>query len=118
VRDGRPGEVFPLIEEGLRLAEETSDPRAERALVRVRARALRESGEGLQRGGEGEGQAARRAVSCCAPAAAAATHACARVVRMPPPPPVMCCHCLYPGRSSHQPRCTPCSSRCVPCPHR
>ncbi|KAL4427602.1 hypothetical protein ABPG75_001691 [Micractinium tetrahymenae] len=45
VRDGRPGEVFPLLEQGLQLAAETSDLRAERALIRVRARALRESGD-------------------------------------------------------------------------
>ncbi|EFN54585.1 hypothetical protein CHLNCDRAFT_135416 [Chlorella variabilis] len=45
VQAGRPGEVFPLIEQGLQLAAETADVRAERALVRVRARALRDAGK-------------------------------------------------------------------------
>lgn len=45
VRDGRQGEVFPLLEQGLQLAAETADQRAERALIRVRARALRETGD-------------------------------------------------------------------------
>ncbi|PSC68955.1 FLUORESCENT IN BLUE chloroplastic-like isoform X3 [Micractinium conductrix] len=44
VRDGRPAECFELLEQGLKLAAETADVRAERALTRVRARALRESG--------------------------------------------------------------------------
>ncbi|KAL4419602.1 hypothetical protein ABPG77_001656 [Micractinium sp. CCAP 211/92] len=45
VRDGRQSEVFPLLEQGLQLAAETADLRAERALIRVRARALRELGD-------------------------------------------------------------------------
>ncbi|KAI7841682.1 hypothetical protein COHA_004549 [Chlorella ohadii] len=45
VRDGRPGDTFPLLAEGLQLARETRDVRAERALVRVRARAHRELGD-------------------------------------------------------------------------
>ncbi|KAL4855789.1 Histone-lysine N-methyltransferase 1 [Chlorella vulgaris] len=45
VRDGRPSEAYPIIEQGLQLALETADLRAERALMRVRARALRDAGD-------------------------------------------------------------------------
>ena len=44
MRDGRPAEALPLVDRGLRLARETSDLRAERALLRVRAYALAETG--------------------------------------------------------------------------
>lgn len=45
VRDGLPQEAFPLLDKGLELALETKDVKAERALVRVRARANRDIGE-------------------------------------------------------------------------
>lgn len=117
VRDGRPSDAYPIIEQGLQLALETADLRAERALMRVRARALRDAGEAaphlaaVAADGAGCGWVCFRA---CLPACArACLPACLSVclhVHLPARPPA----CLPPVQVTLPARCVTCSaaSRC------
>ena len=109
VRDGQPVEALPLVEQGLQLALETGDLRGERALVRVRARALRESG-GWVAGWRGWGEGAQKVVKCvehCAAFAADGWRVHAQLARSPCQPPPLPSPLLMPLRACRPPAWAP-----------